>query len=79
LVALHPLRSVPLIAPRSLLLLTGDADPIVPWESSERLYAAAFEPKQLWIVHGVGHGGYAQGIGDEYGRGLVAFFDRALR
>jgi dipeptidyl aminopeptidase/acylaminoacyl peptidase len=79
LVPLHPLQSVGAIAPRSLFFIAGDADPIVPWDSSQRLYAAASEPKEIWILHGVAHGRYAEGAGDEYARRLVAFFDRALR
>jgi dipeptidyl aminopeptidase/acylaminoacyl peptidase len=79
LVPLHPLRSVRALAPRALLLVAGDADPVVPWDSSERLFAAASEPKELWIVHGAGHGGYAKVATREYARRLVAFFDRALQ
>jgi pimeloyl-ACP methyl ester carboxylesterase len=74
----HPLARIPAIAPRAVFLIAGDRDPTVPWESSEQLYAAAHEPKELWIVHGAGHGGYEAIAGEEYGRRLVAFFDRAL-
>jgi pimeloyl-ACP methyl ester carboxylesterase len=74
----HPLAAMPAIAPRAIFLIAGDRDPTVPWESSRQLYGAAHEPKELWIVHGAGHGGYEAIVGEEYGRRLVAFFDRAL-
>jgi pimeloyl-ACP methyl ester carboxylesterase len=74
----HPLAMVPKIAPRALFFIVGDEDPTVPPEMSSRLYAAASEPKQLWIIEGAGHGDYAQVAGPEYSRRLVAFFDRAL-
>jgi fermentation-respiration switch protein FrsA (DUF1100 family) len=69
---------VPKIAPRALFFIVGDEDPTVPAEMSSRLYAAASEPKELWIIQGAGHGDYAQVAGAEYSRRLVAFFDRAL-
>jgi pimeloyl-ACP methyl ester carboxylesterase len=77
-VTLHPLGSIPAIAPRATFFIAGDADPIVPPDSSERLYSVASEPRELWIVHGAVHGGYAQVAGEEYARRLLAFFDRAL-
>ncbi len=74
----HPLAAVRALAPRPLLFLAGDADPVVPWHSSEALYAAASEPKEIWIVPGAGHGHYEDAGGDAYARRLVAFFDRTL-
>lgn len=43
------------IAPTPLLIVHGDADHYFPLEHAERLYAAANEPKQLWIEPGFGH------------------------
>jgi uncharacterized protein len=77
-VTLHPLASVPAIGPRAVFFIAGDADSTVPPDSSERLYWVASEPRELWIVRGAVHGGYARVAGAEYARRLVAFFDRAL-
>jgi pimeloyl-ACP methyl ester carboxylesterase len=43
------------IAPTPLLVVHGDADPLFPVEHAHALYAAAREPKQLWIEPGFGH------------------------
>lgn len=43
------------IAPTPLLVVHGDADHYFPVEHGEQLYAAAAEPKQLWIEQGFGH------------------------
>jgi pimeloyl-ACP methyl ester carboxylesterase len=43
------------LAPIPLLVVHGDADPLFPVEHAEALYAAAGEPRQLWIVPGLGH------------------------
>jgi fermentation-respiration switch protein FrsA (DUF1100 family) len=37
------------------LIVHGDADLYFPVEHAEKLYAAAAEPKELWIEPGFGH------------------------
>ena len=44
------------IAPRPLLLIHGTADADVPPANSERIFAAAGEPKELWLVPDATHG-----------------------
>lgn len=43
------------IAPVPLLVVHGDADPFLPLEHAQQLYAAAREPKELWVEPGFGH------------------------
>ena len=43
------------ISPIPLLLVHGDRDHYFPVEHPEALYAAANEPKELWLVEGFGH------------------------
>jgi pimeloyl-ACP methyl ester carboxylesterase len=43
------------IAPVPLLIVHGDADHYFPIEHAEQLYAAAEEPKELWLEPGFGH------------------------
>jgi uncharacterized protein len=50
-----PLASVASVSPRPLLLIHGQRDTIVPPEHSERLYAAAAQPKELWRLPAAGH------------------------
>jgi uncharacterized protein len=51
----NALNSVADIAPRPLLLLHAEGDPVVPVESSQRLYDRAGEPKQIIILDGCEH------------------------
>jgi pimeloyl-ACP methyl ester carboxylesterase len=44
------------LSPRSLLLVHGDADSVLPDTCSRRLYAAARDPRHLVIYPGAGHG-----------------------
>lgn len=43
------------IAPAPLLVVHGDADHYFPVEHAEQLYAAAQDPKELWLEPGFGH------------------------
>jgi len=43
------------ISPTPLLIVHGDVDRYFPLEHAEKLYAAAAEPKELWIEPGFGH------------------------
>ena len=36
-------------------------------------------PKQIWVVPGVGHGGYFRAWPEEYERRIILFFDESLR
>lgn len=74
---LRPVDSVPGIAPRPVLFVTGTADEDTPPEVVERVFARAAEPKQLLVVH-TGHGGYAAAEPERYEKALVGFFDSTL-
>jgi fermentation-respiration switch protein FrsA (DUF1100 family) len=40
------------ISPTPLLVIHGDADPVVRFSNGEEVYAAAKEPKEFWKVPG---------------------------
>lgn len=48
-------RTIPLISPRPVLIIHGSADHIIPVKMADELYAAAREPKELYIIQGGGH------------------------
>jgi fermentation-respiration switch protein FrsA (DUF1100 family) len=75
----RPIDAVPRIAPRPLLVIHCRPDRVVSLADSERLFAAAGEPKEIWRIP---QGGHAQGhtvARAEYERRVVDFFRRALR
>jgi uncharacterized protein len=43
------------VSPTPFLIVHGDRDYIVPPNHAQRLYQAASEPKELWVVPGAGH------------------------
>ncbi|HUH17043.1 MAG TPA: alpha/beta fold hydrolase [Methylomirabilota bacterium] len=50
-----PIRAVARIAPRPLLVIVPREDRLISWEQGRRLYEAAGEPKELWVVEGAAH------------------------
>ncbi len=76
---LIPEQVVGRVAPRPLLLVAGRDDQLVPNWMTERLFAAAGEPKQLLLVPSAGHGGYAEADPEHYPGRLVDFFGALLK
>jgi uncharacterized protein len=76
--AADPLRAVARIAPRPLIIAHGEADDICEVAHARRLYAAAGEPKSLWLAPGVAHAELYHDLADEYQRRMTAFFAAAL-
>jgi len=72
-----PLPAMKLISPIPLLVIQGDQDAIVPDHHGKRLYDAALEPRQLWIIPGAGH---IQGMRQEMWRDrFVAYLRGVLK
>jgi uncharacterized protein len=67
------------ISPRPILIIGGALDEAVSPAMVNELYAAAREPKSLWLVPGARHGGYWQAAPGDYQRHLLGFFNAGLR
>jgi alpha-beta hydrolase superfamily lysophospholipase len=66
------------LSPRALLLIHGGQDPRMPVEGARAMYAAAKDPKDLWVIEGAGHlEGYAVDP-QTYRRRLAHFFHSRL-
>jgi dipeptidyl aminopeptidase/acylaminoacyl peptidase len=73
-----PLRVVDRIAPRSLLVIHGTDDQRITETQVRRLFAAAQEPKALWLVEGASHSGIRTPVLDALAPNVVGFFDESL-
>ena len=62
-----------------LLVLHGDEDDIVPFESGKRLFEAASEPKRFYTIRGAGHNDTYIVGGREYFRALREFVEDPRR
>lgn len=71
--AIAPVRHIAIISPRPLLIIHGLSDTLISPDQARRNFAAAHEPKTLWLVPGANHI-EAMGIDpDAYQRRVAGF------
>ena len=51
----RPVDEIGGLAPLPVLIIQGEADRVVPPQHGRALFAAAGEPKELWLLPGIGH------------------------
>lgn len=73
-----PERDIAQISPRPVMLIQDNLDIVCPRSESNRLFAAAREPKERWIVPRAPHTGAFRVAPREYERRVTSFLDRAL-
>lgn len=73
-----PIDYVHRIAPRPLFIMHGTDDRVVDPRMARRLYDAAREPKELWLVEGADHYGAMEDCPEEAHARLLAFFSRCV-
>ena len=73
-----PIQSVAGIAPRGLLLIAPSDDQTVSPEQSRRMFDAAGEPKELFIVEGAAHSDAHAAAPEAYERRVLDFLARHL-
>jgi alpha-beta hydrolase superfamily lysophospholipase len=66
------------LAPRALFLIHGGRDPYASTAAVEALFAAAGEPKELWIAPGAGHRQVDEQHPRLYLERVIGFFDHYL-
>ena len=76
----RPLDAIARIAPRPIFLIhsADDQNATTPLDGAKRLYAAAGDPKDLWIVPSGGHVGAITSFPDEYRARVIAFLKKAI-
>jgi fermentation-respiration switch protein FrsA (DUF1100 family) len=77
----RPIDAIGKISPRPILLIhsADDDNATTPVDGARRLFAAAGEPKELWVAPHGGHVGAINAFPDEYRARVLAFFRDALR
>ncbi len=71
-----PLKNVAKVSPIPLLIIHGDSDPVVPLHHGEALFAAAREPKEMWVVQGGQH--IAALRSEAYRKRFVEYLERGF-
>lgn len=75
----RPMDVIAEISPRPLLIIHEQGDSVVPVDNSLRNFAAAQQPKQLWLVPGSAHGDAQITAKSQYQSRVTNFFEAALR
>ena len=73
-----PINVIAKLSPRPILLIAGQTDDRMTAMDAYRLFEAASQPKEQWIVPGAGHGETLAMAGQTYPERVVDFFKRAL-
>ena len=73
-----PIRAVARIAPRALLVIAPQADRLISWRQGERLYRAAGEPKELYVVPNAAHADAYAVAPEAYRARVLGFLERYL-
>lgn len=71
-------RDITALSPRPVLIIHGTADHDFPPAHALRMYEAAQEPKDLWLVEGLGHASPILADEAGYRKRLFSFFERAF-
>ena len=78
LASVRPVDRLCSLSPRPVLLVYGSEEHAARYDLTRRMFGAACEPKELWIVAGAVHGEYARADPDGLKSKLVGFFSQAL-
>lgn len=71
-------RDVAAVSPRPVLIIHGTADSLFPPDHALKMYAAAKDPKTLWLIEGLGHSSPITDHEAEYRERVVTFFEEAF-
>jgi len=74
----RPIDAISALAPRPVLIIHDSEDTFIPVRNAFALYAAASEPKELWVRPGRGHASLWCYCAEEYAERLDRFFTTAL-
>jgi alpha-beta hydrolase superfamily lysophospholipase len=62
-----------------VLIVGGTRDAYTTPDDTRQLFAAAKDPKELWLIEGAAHQDFARAVPDAYRERILAFFARTLR
>jgi len=75
---LNPMNEIDKVAPRPLLIITGDADLSIDLSGIKRLFDAAKEPKELVVVKGADHNLSSPVAYEKTVNAVIAWFQRQI-
>lgn len=77
--AVRPIDVIGQISPRAVLFIHGEKDTVIPIRNAHSLYAAAKEPKQLYILPNASHGGFLEAEPTAFPQTILTFLKTYLK
>ena len=74
----NPVEAAPKISPRPLFVIGGEYDRLMTPADVKKVFGAAREPKQLWMVPEAWHAKCREAAGMEYDTRVIGFYSRNL-
>ncbi len=71
-------RDLATMQPRPVLIIHGSDDGLFPPYHAQKMYDAAQEPKELWLIEGLGHANPVINREAEFKERVVTFFEEAF-
>lgn len=71
-------RDLATIHPRAVLILHGTEDHLFPPRHAQEMYESSQEPKELWLIEGLGHASPVDGREAEYRERVATFFENSF-
>ncbi|MEW5960354.1 MAG: alpha/beta fold hydrolase [Chloroflexota bacterium] len=71
-------RDLATLSPRAVMIIHGNDDTMFPPRHAQKMYDAAGEPKELWLIEGLGHGNPAIEHEAEFRARVLSFLERAF-
>jgi dipeptidyl aminopeptidase/acylaminoacyl peptidase len=77
--AIAPESVIAALSPTPVLLIAGEGDQLISADNGKRLFEAAKDPKELWVIQGADHGATLAAAGSAYEKRVGEFFDKNLK
>jgi fermentation-respiration switch protein FrsA (DUF1100 family) len=71
-------RDLATLSPRAVMIIHGTADGMFPPSHARKMYDAAGQPKELWLIEGLGHANPAMEYEAQFQARVLSFFGRAF-
>jgi dipeptidyl aminopeptidase/acylaminoacyl peptidase len=71
-------RDLTALHPRAVMIIHGTKDDMFPPHHAQKMYNAAREPKELWLIEGMGHSNPVIDREAEFKARVVSFFEDAF-
>ena len=73
-----PLAALETLGTRPVLLIQGKRDLLVNWRDTVKMYEAAQEPRELWLLERSGHSRCLRDEPEKYAQRMISFFEKYL-